>query len=70
MEVLRFYNDVSCDNLASWNVIMFLAITNEENQVALNLFHEMCHGYLMSNSYIFPSILTPCCELKEIQIGK
>ncbi|KAL5057645.1 hypothetical protein RYX36_029249 [Vicia faba] len=69
-EALRFFNDVSCDNVASWNAIISLAVKNGENLVALNLFREMCCESLMPNSYTFPSILTACCAVKEMQIGK
>ncbi|CAK8541512.1 unnamed protein product [Lathyrus sativus] len=69
-EALRFFNDVSCDDVASWNAIISLAVKNGENQVALNLFREMCCASLMPNSYTFPSILTACCALKDMQIGK
>jgi len=69
-EALRFFNDASCDNVASWNAIISLAVKNGENQVALNLFSEMCRVSLMPNSYTFPSILTACCALKEMHIGK
>ncbi|GAU29588.1 hypothetical protein TSUD_164360 [Trifolium subterraneum] len=69
-EALGFFNDASFDNVASWNAIISLAVKNGENQVGLNLFHEMRRASLMPNSYSFPSILTACCALKEMKIGK
>jgi pentatricopeptide repeat protein len=69
-EALRFFNDASFDNVASWNAIISLAVKNGENQVALNLFREMCRASLMPNSYSFPSILTACCALKVMNMGK
>lgn len=70
-EALRFFNDAaSCDNVASWNAIISLAVKNGENQVALKLFRQMCRASWMPNSYTFPTILTACCALKEMQIGK
>ncbi|XP_027335150.1 pentatricopeptide repeat-containing protein At1g74600, chloroplastic [Abrus precatorius] len=67
---LRFFHDASCDNVACWNAIISLAVKSQENWVALNLFCQMCCESLQPNSYTFPSILTACCVLKEMHIGK
>ena len=69
-EALKFFYDVSCANVACWNAIISAAVKNGESWVALNLFRQMCRASLMPNSYTFPSILTACCMLKEMQIGK
>lgn len=69
-EALRFFYDSSCDNVACWNAIISVAVKSRESGVALNLFHQMHHASLMPNSYTFPSVLTACCVLKELHIGR
>ncbi|KAK7395401.1 hypothetical protein VNO78_15958 [Psophocarpus tetragonolobus] len=69
-EALRFFDDASSDNVACWNAIISLAVKSGESWVALNLFRRMCHASLVPNSYTFPSILTACCVLKELHIGR
>ncbi|TKY66202.1 Pentatricopeptide repeat-containing protein [Spatholobus suberectus] len=69
-EALWFFNDASCDNVACWNAIISLAVKSGESWIALNLFRQMHHASLMPNSYTFPSVLTACCVLKELHIGR
>ncbi|XP_028793523.1 pentatricopeptide repeat-containing protein At1g74600, chloroplastic [Neltuma alba] len=66
----RIFFDVSCDNVVCWNAVISGAVRNEEYWVALNLFIQMCRQSLKPNGYTFPSVLTACCSLKELQIGK
>ncbi|XLS50344.1 hypothetical protein HN51_011021 [Arachis hypogaea] len=69
-EALRFFNYLSCTNVACWNTIISGAVKTGESCVALNLFCQMLRAYLMPNSYTFPSVLTACCILKDMQMGK
>ncbi|KAL1330412.1 hypothetical protein AAHE18_12G108100 [Arachis hypogaea] len=69
-EALRFFNYLSCTNVACWNTIISGAVKTGESCVALNLFRQMLRAYLMPNSYTFPSVLTACCILRDMQMGK
>ncbi|MED6185929.1 hypothetical protein PIB30_061900 [Stylosanthes scabra] len=69
-EALRFFNYLSCTNVACWNAMISGAVKAGESCVALNMFRQMLRASLMPNSYTFPSILTACCILKDMQMGK
>ncbi|XP_054784140.1 pentatricopeptide repeat-containing protein At1g74600, chloroplastic-like isoform X1 [Prosopis cineraria] len=69
-EAQRVFFDVSCDNMVCWNAMISGAVRNGEYWAALNLFCQMCHQSLKPNGYTFPSVLTACCSLKELQIGE
>ncbi|PSR95808.1 Pentatricopeptide repeat-containing protein [Actinidia chinensis var. chinensis] len=69
-DALRVFYDVSCENVVCWNAIISGAVKNGENWVALNLFRQMCGRFLLPNSFTFPSILTACAALEELDLGK
>ncbi|XP_059642026.1 pentatricopeptide repeat-containing protein At1g74600, chloroplastic [Cornus florida] len=69
-DALRVFYDVSCNNVVCWNAIISGAVNEKENWVALDLFSQMCHGYLMPNSFTFSSILTACAALEELELGR
>ncbi|MED6110738.1 hypothetical protein PIB30_045660 [Stylosanthes scabra] len=69
-EVLRFFNYLSCTNVACWNAMISGAVKAGESCAALNMFRQMLRASMMPNSYTFPSILTACCILKHMQMGK
>ncbi|KAF6148239.1 hypothetical protein GIB67_012014 [Kingdonia uniflora] len=69
-EALRVFRDVWCKNVVCWNAIIAGAVRSGENWLALDIFHEMLCGVLMPNSYTFPSVLTACAALGELQFGR
>ncbi|XP_074375994.1 LOW QUALITY PROTEIN: pentatricopeptide repeat-containing protein At1g74600, chloroplastic [Apium graveolens] len=70
-DALRVFYDVFCDsNVVCWNAIISGAVKNKESLVALNLFKQMCHGFLLPNSFTFSSILTACTALEELDLGR
>ncbi|KAG7954874.1 hypothetical protein I3843_11G042900 [Carya illinoinensis] len=69
-DALRVFHDVFCENVVCWNAIISGAVKNGENRVALDLFHEMCCGSFLPNSYTFSSILGACAALEELDVGK
>ncbi|XP_061988855.1 pentatricopeptide repeat-containing protein At1g74600, chloroplastic [Rosa rugosa] len=69
-DALRVFRDVSCWNVVIWNGVISAAVRNGENGVALDLFRQMCCGFLLPNSFTFSSVLTACAALGEIGIGR
>ncbi|KAK1357738.1 Pentatricopeptide repeat-containing protein, chloroplastic [Heracleum sosnowskyi] len=70
-DALRVFYDVSCDyNVVCWNAIISGAVKNKENLVALDLFYQMCRGFLLPNSFTYSSILTACTALEELDLGR
>lgn len=69
-DALRVFYDVLCENIVCWNAIISGAIKNKENFLALDLFHQMCRGFLSPNNFTFSSILTACATLEELELGK
>lgn len=47
---MRVFRDASCQNVVCWNSNISGAVRNEENQTALDVFREMSHSFLVSNS--------------------
>ncbi|GMP33474.1 hypothetical protein CsSME_00006779 [Camellia sinensis var. sinensis] len=69
-DAFKVFYDVLCENVVCWNAIISGAVKNKENQIALDLFCQMCRGFLMPNSFTFSSILTACATLEEFELGK
>ncbi|KAK3440372.1 hypothetical protein EUGRSUZ_B00648 [Eucalyptus grandis] len=70
-DALRVFRDVSCENLVCWNAIIAGAVRNGENQIALDLFRQLCrHGTFLPNSFTFPCVLTACAMLEDLETGK
>ncbi|KAA8540962.1 hypothetical protein F0562_024900 [Nyssa sinensis] len=69
-DALRVFYDVPCEIVVCWNAIISGAVKNKENWFALDLFYQMCHGFLVPNSFTFSSILTACATLEELELGK
>ncbi|KAH7858874.1 hypothetical protein Vadar_028952 [Vaccinium darrowii] len=67
---LRVFYDVSCENVVCWNAIISGAVKSKENWVALDIFCEMCLGFLTPNSYTLSSVFTACAALEELDLGK
>ncbi|KAL3748668.1 hypothetical protein ACJRO7_009841 [Eucalyptus globulus] len=70
-DALRVFRDVSCENVVCWNAIIAGAVRNGENQIALDLFRQLCrHGTFLPNSFTFPCVLTACAMLEDLETGK
>ncbi|KAF8015012.1 hypothetical protein BT93_H0716 [Corymbia citriodora subsp. variegata] len=70
-DALRVFHDVSCENVVCWNAIIAGAVRNGENQIALDLFRQLCgHGTFLPNSFTFPCVLTACAVLEDLETGK
>lgn len=69
-EALRVFQDVSCENVVCWNVIISAAIKNGENWIALDLFCQMIGRFLVPNSFTLSTVLTACATLEELEMGK
>ncbi|KAL6965940.1 hypothetical protein U1Q18_048508 [Sarracenia purpurea var. burkii] len=69
-DALRVFYDVYCENVVCWNAIISGAVKNKENWVAFDLFFQMCHRFVMPNSFTFSSILTACAAIEELYLGK
>lgn len=70
-DALRVFRDGSCENVVCWNAIIAGAVRNGENQIALDLFRQLCrHGTFLPNSFTFPRVLTACAMLEDLKTGK
>ncbi|KAK9277835.1 hypothetical protein L1049_027392 [Liquidambar formosana] len=69
-DALRVFHDFLCENVVCWNSIISGAVRNGENWVALDIFCQMCRGFLVPNSFTFSSILTACAKVEELEMGK
>ncbi|XP_004301150.1 PREDICTED: pentatricopeptide repeat-containing protein At1g74600, chloroplastic-like [Fragaria vesca subsp. vesca] len=69
-DALRVFCDVSCRNVVIWNALISGAVRNGENRVALEIFRQMCCGFVLPSNFTFSSVLTACAALEEIGIGK
>ncbi|KAF9626155.1 hypothetical protein IFM89_031282 [Coptis chinensis] len=69
-EGLRLFSDVLCENVVCWNAIISGAVINRENFVALEVFSQMLCGNLMPNNHTYPSVLSACTALGELELGK
>lgn len=69
-DCLRVFDYFSCQNLVSWNALIYKAVEKGENLVALDLFRQMSRRFLVPNSFTFSSVLTACVALGDIEAGK
>ncbi|KAK9119281.1 hypothetical protein Scep_017374 [Stephania cephalantha] len=69
-DALKVFRDCVCGNVVCWNAIISGAVRNRENWVALDIFSRMISGYSLPNGFTFPSVLTACGALGELEIGR
>lgn len=70
-DALMVLYDVHCDNVVCWNAVVSGAVKNKENQVALDVFTQMCRRTsLMPNASTLMSALTACAAAEELELGQ